>query len=149
MKEKIESPNKYLIISIQEKPNYEIKGEAFLVNKIIKRSPIYHNWIKNERSEIIGIKISTYMISTLKLSSREKELIRDWGKLESDLEVFFGDNKKKDEKSISEDTVSYTTLVKLENDRHGISFPLFGETLDKKEMEKLEANLLTWKSESA
>jgi len=147
MKEKTESPNKYLIITIEEPPHYEMQGEEFLKSKIIKRSPIYHNWVKNENAEIIGIKISSWMISTLKLSRKEKELITEWGKLDSDLEVYFGNHNTGNKSSISDDIVSFTTMLQLDFSRFGISFPLFGEATDKKEMGKLELNLIKWKDE--
>ena len=145
MNDKEES--KYLIITIEEPPRYEIRGEAFLEKKIVKRSQIYHNWLKNDSADIIGIKISSWMISTLRLATREKELINKWGKSGSDLEVYFGSNKKGNKNSVSEDMISFTTTLGLDGQRHGISFPLSGNAMDKKEMGKLEANLMKWKAE--
>lgn len=144
MEEKQVKVNNYLVITIEDPPRCQLIPEAEIHEKIIQRSPIYHSWLRNDDVGIVGIKISSWMINFGRFTKAEKEIIDRWIKLDSDMEISFGNKHKHNEKNSTEDLVLYTSILKLNKTQHGISFPMFGPALDKKEVVKLEANLNKW-----
>jgi hypothetical protein len=115
--------------------------EDLVTDKIQLSSPIFHSWLRREGNGVVGLKFSTWMINTTVLTKKEKETVGKWEKSDSEFAIFFGGAKEYDEDASSDEVVKYTSIVKLDKVNHGISFPLFGPTLDKVEMAQLETKL--------
>lgn len=137
----------YITITIEDSPKILAMEEADNNSKIKLASPIYHSWLRSDDNGIIGLKFSAWMINQSFLSKEEKATLKKWGKSNSDHEIFFGDHRDYNPEKSKDDVVLFTSILKMDKTTHGISFPLFGVSVDKKEMAELEANIPKWKSD--
>lgn len=139
----------YITITIENVPKVQVMDEVDNNSKIKLASPIYHSWLRSEKSGIVGLKFSAWMINQSFLSKEEKAILKKWGKSNSDFEILFGDKTEYDVEKSKDDVVLFTSILKMDKTTHAISFPLFGVSVDKKEMAELEAMVPRWKSDRA
>jgi hypothetical protein len=145
MKEKV--LKNYLLVTIDEVPQISLIDEVNISDKILLASPIFHSWLRNDEVGVVGIKFSSWMINQGYLSKKEKAVITKWSGSDSDFEIYFGPTTEHNSKSSLDEVVLFTSIIKLDKTLHGISFPMFGATIDKGEMERLESIIPRWGGE--
>ena len=84
------------------------------------------------------------MINHGPLPRKEKAIVSEWNKSESDFEVFFGSVREYDHEASLDDAFRNTSLLLFNRTLLGVSFPLFGPTLANPEIDRLEAGLMPW-----
>lgn len=139
----------YMAVTINAEPKAYLLAEGEVGDRIIHSRPIFHTWLRNGASTIIGLKFSAWMVHQSCLSRGEKSIVVGWTRNASDLEVFFGPEHEYDEDRSLDEIARNTSIVKLDRDMHGLSFPLFGEALGKGDRSYLEASLENWVKEPA
>lgn len=135
----------YMMVTIEEVPKCSMIDEPNNSEKIMLASPIFHSWLRNDSEGVIGLKFSSWMINNGQLTKKEKDVIALWSKSETDFEIFFGKTREYNPEKSLDEVVLYTSILKLDKVQHALSFPLFGASVDKKEMALLEASLPPWK----
>lgn len=134
----------YVAVTIAPVPRVFLLDEGFARERTIFPSPISHSWARHPVSGIIGIRFCSWMINHGPLPRKEKAVVSEWNKSESDFEVFFGDSKEYDHEASLDDAFRHTSLLLLNRALLGVSFPLFGPTLARQEIDRLEAGLMPW-----
>jgi hypothetical protein len=134
----------YLAVTIDAAPKAYLLGEGEVGDRIIHSRPIFHSWLRNSSSTIIGLKFSAWMVHQGILSREEKAIVAGWTRSASDHEIFFGPDRDYDEDRSLDEVAKNTSIVKLEKEMHGLSFPLFGDALGKSDRSYLEANIENW-----
>lgn len=134
----------YLAVTISADPKAYLLAEGEVGDRIIHARPIFHTWLRNSSSVIVGLKFSAWMVHQGCLSREEKSIVAGWTRIASDHEVFFGlDHGYQEDRSLDEVSRN-TAIVKLDKDVHGLSFPLFGDVLGKGDRTYLETTLENW-----
>jgi hypothetical protein len=134
----------YLAVTISAEPKAYLLAEGEVGDRIIHARPIFHTWLRNSSSVIIGLKFSAWMVHQGSLSRDEKSIVAGWTRGGSDLEVYFGPDHGYEEDLSLDEVSRNTAIVKLDKDVHGLSFPLFGDILSKADRAHLEASLENW-----
>lgn len=134
----------YLAVTIAPVPRVYLLDEGFARERTIFPSPISHSWARHPVSGIIGVRFCSWMINHGPLPRKEKAIVSEWNKSESDYEVFFGDVRDYDYEASLDDASRYTSLLLFNRTLMAVSFPLFGPTLANPEIDRLEAVLRPW-----
>ena len=134
----------YMAVTLNSEPKAYLLAEGEVGDRIIHARPIFHTWLRNSASTIIGLKFSAWMVHQGSLNREEKAVVAGWTKVSSDHEVFFGLDRDYDEEKCLDEISRNTAIVKLDKDIHGLSFPLFGDALSKADRAFLEGSLENW-----
>lgn len=134
----------YLAVTINSLPKAYLLAEGEVGDRIIHSRPIFHTWLRNSSSVIVGLKFSAWMVHQGILTREEKAVVAGWTRIASDHEVFFGPDTDYEEARSLDEVSRNTAIVKLDKDVHGLSFPLFGDVLGKGDRAFLESSLESW-----
>lgn len=134
----------YLAVTINAEPKAYLLAEGEVGGRIIHARPIFHTWLRNSSSIIVGLKFSAWMVHQGSLTREEKATVAGWTRIAADHEVFFGADHGYEEELSLDEVSRNTAIVKLDKDVHGLSFPLFGDVLGKGDRAYLETSLENW-----